>query len=281
MINSKTTFRGYRRENGRVGVRNHVIILPVDDLSNAACEAVGHNIKGALAIPHPYGRLQFGADLDLHFRTLIGTGANPNVFYELGLAHALGKRVFLVAEDPQCCRVDFGALTVSKFEASEAGRERLRAELQAFVATPGILSPIAVFSGGFSVAGQPLMARRFCGFLIDAIIAAAIAACVLALAAWVLAESVVVTFESAIVPLMLLYFFVTGAALGTTPGQRLAGLKVTRLDRSQPSRAQKLLRPVAASLNLLTFGVGFLWTARSPRHQAVHDIITRTLVLRR
>ena len=74
-----STFWGYRRENGRVGVRNHVIILPVDDLSNAACEAVAHNIKGTMAIPHPYGRLQFGADLDLHFRTLIGTGANPNV----------------------------------------------------------------------------------------------------------------------------------------------------------------------------------------------------------
>ncbi len=73
------SFRGYRRENGRVGVRNHVIILPVDDLSNAACEAVAANIKGAMAIPHPYGRLQFGADLELHFRTLIGTGANPNV----------------------------------------------------------------------------------------------------------------------------------------------------------------------------------------------------------
>jgi (2R)-sulfolactate sulfo-lyase subunit beta len=79
MISSKTTFRGYRRENGRVGVRNHVIILPVDDLSNAACEAVANNIKGTLAIPHPYGRLQFGADLDLHFRTLIGAGCNPNV----------------------------------------------------------------------------------------------------------------------------------------------------------------------------------------------------------
>ena len=76
---SKKTFWGYRRENGRAGVRNHVIILPVDDLSNAACEFVANNIKGALALPHPYGRLQFGADLDLHFRTLIGTGSNPNV----------------------------------------------------------------------------------------------------------------------------------------------------------------------------------------------------------
>jgi len=73
------TFLGYRRENGRVGIRNHVIILPLDDLSNAACEAVGNNIKGTMAIPHPYGRLQFGQDLDLHFATLIGTGSNPNV----------------------------------------------------------------------------------------------------------------------------------------------------------------------------------------------------------
>lgn len=76
---SKYTFMGYRRENGRVGVRNHVIILPLDDLSNAACEAVANNIKGTLALPHPYGRLQFGEDLELHFRTLIGTGCNPNV----------------------------------------------------------------------------------------------------------------------------------------------------------------------------------------------------------
>ncbi|MBL8288720.1 MAG: UxaA family hydrolase [Rubrivivax sp.] len=79
VVSSNTTFLGYRRENGRVGVRNHVIVLPLDDLSNAAAEAVAHNIKGALPIPHPYGRLQFGADLELHFRTLIGAGCNPNV----------------------------------------------------------------------------------------------------------------------------------------------------------------------------------------------------------
>ncbi len=73
------SFNGYRRENGRVGVRNHVVILPLDDLSNAACEKIANNVKGTIALPHHYGRLQFGADLDLHFRTLIGTGCNPNV----------------------------------------------------------------------------------------------------------------------------------------------------------------------------------------------------------
>src|SRR5687767_2380456 len=89
------SFQGYIRENGRVGVRNHVIVLPVDDLSNAAAEAVANNIKGALAIPHPYGRLQFGADLDLHFRTLIGTGSNPNVaaVVVIGIEDQWTKRV--------------------------------------------------------------------------------------------------------------------------------------------------------------------------------------------
>lgn len=76
---AKFDFYGYKRENGRVGVRNHVVILPLDDLSNAASEAVANNIKGTLALPHAYGRLQFGEDLELHFRTLIGTGSNPNV----------------------------------------------------------------------------------------------------------------------------------------------------------------------------------------------------------
>ncbi len=76
---SNMTIQAYRRDNGRVGVRNHVVILPLDDISNAACEAVANNIKGTLAIPHAYGRLQFGEDLEVHFRTIIGTGANPNV----------------------------------------------------------------------------------------------------------------------------------------------------------------------------------------------------------
>ncbi len=95
VIELDTTFRGYRRSNGRVGVRNHVIILPVDDLSNAAAQAVENNIKGTMALPHPYGRLQFGADLDLHFRTLIGAGSNPNVaaVVVIGIEEGWTKRV--------------------------------------------------------------------------------------------------------------------------------------------------------------------------------------------
>jgi len=76
---AERTFQGYRRPDGRVGVRNHVLIIPVDDISNAAVEAVSKVVPGTLAIPHPYGRLQFGPDLAMHFTTLIGAGTNPNV----------------------------------------------------------------------------------------------------------------------------------------------------------------------------------------------------------
>ncbi len=76
---AQQSLTGYRRADGRAGIRNHVVIIPVDDLSNAVAESVAKTIPGTLALPHPYGRLQFGADLELFFRTIIGTGANPNV----------------------------------------------------------------------------------------------------------------------------------------------------------------------------------------------------------
>lgn len=70
---------GYRRPGGGVGIRNHVVVLPVDDLSNAVCEHVAAAVPGTLALSHHYGRLQYGEDLELLFRTLIGNGSNPNV----------------------------------------------------------------------------------------------------------------------------------------------------------------------------------------------------------
>ncbi|RYD04139.1 hypothetical protein N752_16305 [Desulforamulus aquiferis] len=50
---SVPTFMGYRRENGTVGCRNHVIILPVDDISNAACEAVASHVQGTMLFHIP------------------------------------------------------------------------------------------------------------------------------------------------------------------------------------------------------------------------------------
>lgn len=141
MAAAKRDFWGYRRKNGRVGVRNHVIILPIDDISNAAAEAVANNIKGTLALPHPYGRLQFGADLDLHFRTLIGTGSNPNVAAVVvigiepgwttkvveGIA-ATGKPVagFWIGQNGDLNTINAAARTAQQFvqDATEIQREK-------------------------------------------------------------------------------------------------------------------------------------------------------------
>ena len=47
------SFFGYRRDNGRVGIRNHVLILPLDDLSQPACDAVANNILTAVCSSVP------------------------------------------------------------------------------------------------------------------------------------------------------------------------------------------------------------------------------------
>lgn len=69
----------YRRENGTYGIRNYVLLLPLDAVSCQICSGVNKLINGTKTFYHPYGRMQFGEDLELHFRTLIGTGCNPNV----------------------------------------------------------------------------------------------------------------------------------------------------------------------------------------------------------
>jgi len=80
VVGGRPVIRGYVRPDGSVGVRNHIVVIPVDDLSNTAALGIAKLIRGVVAVPHPYGRLQFGKDLDLLFHILSGTGANPNVY---------------------------------------------------------------------------------------------------------------------------------------------------------------------------------------------------------
>jgi (2R)-sulfolactate sulfo-lyase subunit beta len=69
----------YRREDGSVGVRNHVALIAVDHAGAVVVEGTAKLLRGVEAVSHQYGRLQFGEDLELTFETLIGVGCNPNV----------------------------------------------------------------------------------------------------------------------------------------------------------------------------------------------------------
>ena len=73
------TFLGYRRPDGRVGIRNHVLILPTSICAAQVASAVARRVPGCVAACHAYGCCQVGADARLTFRTLLNTAANPNV----------------------------------------------------------------------------------------------------------------------------------------------------------------------------------------------------------
>lgn len=73
-------FQGYRRANGKAGVRNLVLVIPSVVCSQGAAEAITRNLKGAVYLPNVFGCAQVGADREQTKRTLVGFGTNPNVF---------------------------------------------------------------------------------------------------------------------------------------------------------------------------------------------------------
>jgi altronate dehydratase large subunit len=79
-LNSEKRFWGYRRPNGRVGVRNHVLILPTITCATQAAKQITELVQGTVSFIHQHGCAQVGIDYDQTFRTYVGMGANPNVY---------------------------------------------------------------------------------------------------------------------------------------------------------------------------------------------------------
>jgi altronate dehydratase large subunit len=72
------SFMGYARADGRVGARNHVLVLSVVGLATPAARRIAGAVAGTLLVATPYGRGQFGEDKIVHERLLVGLGRNPN-----------------------------------------------------------------------------------------------------------------------------------------------------------------------------------------------------------
>ncbi|MGB9867482.1 MAG: UxaA family hydrolase [Bacillota bacterium] len=73
-------FMGYRRADGRVGTRNHVLVLPTVVCANQVVESICQLVKGTVTFTHQHGCAQLGKDLEQTVRTLVGMGTNPNVY---------------------------------------------------------------------------------------------------------------------------------------------------------------------------------------------------------
>ncbi|MGY2492934.1 UxaA family hydrolase, partial [Cupriavidus sp. CP313] len=74
-----TTFLGYRRENGAVGVRNWVAVLSVMDNCNPVTRTIARTVGGCIPVTTLFVRGQFGPDLDFAYETLAALGRNPNI----------------------------------------------------------------------------------------------------------------------------------------------------------------------------------------------------------
>ena len=136
-------FLGYRRHDGKVGVRNHVLILPTITCATKAAKQITELVHGTVTFIHQHGCAQVGVDYEQTFRTYVGLGLNPNVYgvVVLGLGcethqarnvakeiAATGKRVEVVSIQDEGGTLDAiaaGAKLAVKLvqEASEVQRE--------------------------------------------------------------------------------------------------------------------------------------------------------------
>jgi altronate dehydratase large subunit len=85
--------RGYLRDDGKVGIRNHVLILPTVACANETCRIISENLPGAVSMVNQNGCGEVRKSLEITRKVLSGLAANPNVFGILmvGLGCELNK----------------------------------------------------------------------------------------------------------------------------------------------------------------------------------------------
>jgi altronate dehydratase large subunit len=71
--------KGYRRSNGKFGIRNHLLIIPTVVCANHVANRIQQSVPDSVAIPHQHGCSQIGEDRDRTHKILSGMGRNPNV----------------------------------------------------------------------------------------------------------------------------------------------------------------------------------------------------------
>jgi altronate dehydratase large subunit len=135
-----TTFLGYGRDEGRVGVRNHVVVVSTISCANHVVEKIASK-TGAIPIVHDTGCLQFGADREQTARTIHGVGMSPNVgavlYVGLGCEQTptaeiarttTGKAVhhlFIQEAGGSRQTIEKGARMVEEMQAETVGQQRV------------------------------------------------------------------------------------------------------------------------------------------------------------
>jgi altronate dehydratase large subunit len=144
------TFLGYPRENGTVGVRNHLLVLASVSCANGVVEAIGRELPEVVAVPQGYGCGYGPEDFRVSHRTLSGLVNHPNVGAALiiGLGCEVMKTEFLAREaegkpvEPLVIQESGGSKATT--EKGLAIARKLREELDAIERAPVPVSELVV-----------------------------------------------------------------------------------------------------------------------------------------
>jgi len=74
------TFLGYKRPDGKIGIRNHVLVLPASVCASDTARIIASQVSGAISFTNQNGCAQIGKDLEYTMDILAGFAANPNVY---------------------------------------------------------------------------------------------------------------------------------------------------------------------------------------------------------
>ncbi|KSU80320.1 altronate dehydratase large subunit [Fictibacillus enclensis] len=170
---------GYRRPDGRVGIRNHVLILPTIVCATQAAKNVTELVQGTVSFIHQHGCAQVGVDYDQTFRTYVGMGTNPNVYgvivMGLGCETHQGKSV--ADEIAKCGKPvelvsiqDHGGTLAATAEASKIAAQMVQ-DASALVKEPFDMSELIVATEcGGSDACSGLSANPAVGYVSDRVV---------------------------------------------------------------------------------------------------------------
>lgn len=231
------------------------------------------------------------ADLSSDDPDVKNESANPNVMYELAIAHCLGKKVMLITNDRNTVPFDVMTYRVELIDPASANQvERLCQAMQLILDATYIVGPL----GGTVVFGQNLFFRRFAAFLIDvfAVLLVSLLIGYLAnlLPAYTDTKSFAANLLSIVtntkilglsIPIYILNAVVSTCTFGGTIGQRLFRIKVVTMDGDRLSFLRSLGRiMLAIFLGAFTYGIGFLWGLRRPSFRTFHDIASQTMIVK-
>src|ERR1051325_9986912 len=93
-MDAMRAFLGFPRPDGRVGVRNHLLVLSAGGLTGPTARRIGAALAGAVTVSLPYGVGLVGRDREVYGAALHALATHPNV----GATLVLGDNPTLVTE---------------------------------------------------------------------------------------------------------------------------------------------------------------------------------------